>query len=376
MAFVPDCNSVAETDLGAYRRNLERIAAYIGPRVTLMAVVKANAYGHGMVECARNALAAGANRLGVCFAAEGAALRDAGIDAPILVLGGESAEAVPLMLSHRLTIGVPSFHMLDAVKRELSARGGSCRIHVKVDTGMGRIGIEPAQTTELVRATVDAPGIEVEGIYSHFPSADEDSDDYTRGQIMSFAGLLENLAGHGLRPPVAHICNSAATLKFPEAHFDMVRPGIMTYGLEAYPGSREIAFEPVLSWRGRITFVKDVPAGFRVSYGGIFTTRRASRLATVPVGYAHGYRRHLSNRGEALVNGARVPVAGRICMDHTVFDVTDAGAVAPGDSIVFIGTQQSQRITVEELAEKVGTITHEIAAGITGRVSRSFKGDA
>ncbi len=372
MQYPSDPNTVAVTDLDAYRANLRKIRAYTGPDVRLMAVIKSNAYGHGMTVCARAAADARAAMLGVCFASEGIALRRAGIETPILALGPESFDAIPSMIEHDIAFGLTSYDMLDAITSSLKSLRGTCRVHVKIDTGMGRIGIAADKAPELVEAAWKADGIAVEGIYSHFPASDEDRDDYSRKQIRVFAELLGILESRGMRPPLAHMCNSAGTLKFPEAHFDMVRPGIMTYGLLPYPGGWDILpLEPVLSWRTRIGFVKDVPAGFAVSYGGTFTTRRPSRLATVPVGYGHGFGRFLSNRGRAIVNGVSVPVAGRVCMDQTVFDVTDAGDVRVGDTVTLIGADRGKRITVEEHAEIGGTITHEIVTGITGRVSRT-----
>ncbi len=369
----PDPNTVATTHLDAYERNLRSIAAFIGPTVRLMAVIKANAYGHGMLHCAGAAERAGAAMLGVCFASEGVYLRNEGVGLPILVLGPESEKQVEAMLEAELTIAVPSFFMLEAIRRANPSPDRPARIHVKVDTGMGRIGVRPGEAGRLVAAALASEGVSVEGIFSHFPVADEDDDDRSRAQIAGFANLLDRLEAEGMRPPLAHMCNSAGTLKFPEAHFDLVRPGIMTYGLEPYPGFEEkITLEPVLSWKSVITFVKDVPAGFRVSYGGTFETKRPSRLATAPVGYAHGYRRFLSNRGEAIVNGVRVPVAGRVCMDQTVFDVTGAGNVRENDVITLIGSQGGERIRVEDHAAIGRTISHEIVTGIAGRVSRAF----
>ena len=373
MPYSSDTNTVTTTNLDAYKRNLKKIIAYIGPPVKLMAVVKANAYGHGMVECARTALEAGAAWLGVAFVSEGVALRKAGITAPILDMGPESTENLGAMLDNDISIGLTSFEMLEALKEELNSRNTSCRIHIKVDTGMGRIGIQPDRAQELVGEAWNTPGITVEGIFSHFPSADEDKDLSSKGQIETFKSLLDNLTIQGLRPEIAHICNSAGTLKFPEAHFDLVRTGIMTYGLIPYPGSEEkLALEPVMSFESRITFIKEVPEGTSVSYGSTFVTKRISRLATVPAGYAHGYKRFLSNRGRAIVNGVAVPIAGRICMDQTVFDITDAGDVKICDPVILIGSQGNERITAEEHAEIGGTITHEIVTGITGRVSRAF----
>ncbi len=366
-------DTVAITNLAAYKRNIKKIISYIGKSVRLMAVVKANAYGHGMVECAQAALEAGASMLGVAHASEGMKLREAGITAPVLVLATGLYERLSTMIEHDLTICLTSFDMLANLKRELSPGHSSCKVHLKVDTGMGRDGILPEKAPELVEQAFNTPGVTVEGIFSHFPSADENKDQFTRQQIETFKSLLENLEKLSMRPAIAHLCNSAGTLKFPEAHLDLVRPGIMTYGLIPYPGSEEIiAFEPVLSWESKIAFIKEVPAGFPVSYGNTFITKRPSRLATVPLGYADGYSRHLSNKGKAIVNSFIVPVIGRVCMDLTVFDVTDAGEVHAGNTITLIGSQGNVRVTAEDLAEKVGTITHEIVTGITGRVSRTF----
>jgi len=311
--------------------------------------------------------------LGVCFASEGVMLRDTGITAPILALGPEADESLSVMVERNIVISLNSFRMLDSLVKILSRAQKSCTVHIKVDTGMGRIGVPAGRAAELLEAARKTPGVTVGGIFTHFPSADKDRDDYSRRQIVSFRQLLDDLTRRNVRPPVAHMCNSAGTLKFPEAHFDLVRPGIMTYGLTPYPGGWDVLrLDPVLSWKSRITFIKDVPEQFAVSYGGTFVTKRPSRLATVPVGYGHGYCRFLSNRGRAIVNGVSVPVAGRVCMDQTVFDITDAGDVNVGDPITLIGADGNERVTVEEIAELGGTITHEIVTGITGRVSRSF----
>ncbi len=366
-------DTVAVTNLAAYKQNLQKIISYIGDPVRLMAVVKANAYGHGMLECARTALDAGASMLGVAIEPEGAYLRKAGITAPILILSQQSYEHIPALLENNLTISLTSFKMLDELKKVIAEKNSACLIHVKVDTGMGRIGIQPDKAPELVEKAWNTPGITVEGIFTHFPSTDEYSNSFSLNQIAVFKELLGKLSDKGIRPEIAHMCNSAGTLKFPEAHFELVRPGIMTYGLIPYPGSGEkLILEPVMSLTSRITFIKEVPAGFRVSYSSTFVTKRRSILATVPVGYGDGYKRHLSSRGKAIVNGIPVPVVGCICMDQTVFDITDAGEVHEGDTITLIGKDGDARITVEDHAEIAETISHEIVTGITGRVSRTF----
>ncbi len=373
MVFPPDYDTVAITNLDAYKRNIQKIISHIGDSVQLMAVVKANAYGHGMAECAQTALDAGASILGVAFASEGAKLREAGITAPILVMAQESFDHIPSLIENDLIISLASFIMLDELKTVLTQHNSSCRVHIKVDTGMGRIGIQPDDALSLVEKAWNTPGITVKGIFTHFPSADEEKDPFSQNQIEVFNSLLKKLTQKGIRPKIAHMCNSAGTLKFPEAHLDLVRTGIMTYGLIPYPGSEEkLTFEPVMSLKSRISFIKEVPAGFGVSYGSTFTAKRPSRLATVPLGYGDGYNRHLSNKGKAIVNSVIVPVVGRVCMDQTVFDITDAGDVREGDPIILIGREGDKIITIEEHAQIAGTISYEIVTGITGRVSRFF----
>jgi len=368
-----DHDTVVITNLDAYKRNIQKIISYIGDSVQLMAVVKADAYGHGMLECARTALDAGASMLGVAFASEGAKLREAGITAPILVMAQESFDRIPSLIENDLTISLTSFKMLGVLKTVLAQNNSTCRIHIKVDTGMGRIGIQTDDATSLVERAWNSPGITVEGIFTHFPSADEEKDSFSQKQIEVFKSLLKKLSQKGIKPKFAHMCNSAGTLKFPEAHLDLVRTGIMTYGLIPYPESEgKLIFEPVMTLKSRITFIKEVPAGFVVSYGSTFTAKRPSLLATVPLGYGDGYNRHLSNKGKAIVNGVIVPVVGRVCMDQTLFDITDAGKVREGDPITLIGRDGDKIITVEDHARIAGTINYEIVTGITGRVSRAF----
>jgi len=373
MYYSPDPNTIARIDLNAYKNNLLSIRNFTGKAVKLMPMIKANAYGHGMIECARTALDAGASMLGVCYASEGIELRRAGITAQVLAVGAESDANLSAMVDYDIIISVNSHQMLETLAAIINKKQRGARIHIKTDTGMGRTGIWHTDAVGLAQAAFNTPDIEVEGIFSHFPVADEDRDEESHEQIDRFQNILATLESKGIRPETAHICNSAGTLKFPEAHLDMVRPGIMTYGLQAYPGSgKTLALDPVFSLDSTITFIKDVPAGFAVSYGGAFVTKRPSKLATVAVGYGHGFKRFLSNRGRGIVNGEFVPVAGRICMDQTVFDITDAGEIRVGDTITLLGSNNGERIRVEEHAEIGNTITHEIVTGITGRVSRKY----
>ncbi len=364
-------DTVAITDLNSYRRNIRAILSYIGPDVGLIAVVKANAYGHGMVPCGQTALASGASMLAVAFSGEGAELRKAGIEAPILVMAQESPAHIPSLIEHNLTGTLTCPGMLAEIERWSRMIGRPCHVHIKVDTGMGRIGIPPEEALALARAAARSRHILLDGIFSHFSSAVVENDPFSRNQVESFREVVESIRRVGIDPGIVHMSNSAGILNYPEGRFDRVRPGIMTYGLEAFPGSsRKIALEPVLTLKSRVSFVKEVPAGFRVSYGGTFVTTRPSRLATVPVGYSYGYNRKLSNRGRALINGAYVPVAGRICMDQTVYDITDAGPVQVGDEITLIGREGSAAVAVEEHALIGDTINYEIVTGISSRVHR------
>ncbi|MFC1551742.1 alanine racemase [Candidatus Latescibacterota bacterium] len=372
MVLTHNSDTVAITNLAAYKQNLQKIKSYIGDSVELMAVVKGNAYGHGMTGCAQTAIQSGASWLGVAVSSEGVELREAGITAPILVMTQESREYLSVLIKNGLTISLTSRLMLDELETILAAEGGSCTVHINVDTGMGRVGVTAGEAEELVEAARNIPEVTVEGIYTHFCCADEKSDPFSQRQIELFKGIVQNLEQKGLRPEIVHMCNSAGTLRFPEAHFDLVRPGIMTYGLIPYSGSSDtLVLEPVLSLKSKISFIKDVYAGTSISYGSTFITKRPSRLATVPIGYADGYNRRMSNRGHAIVNGIAVPVAGRITMDQTVFDITDAGEVHVGDTITLIGTDGDKTITVEDHAHIAETISHEIVTGITGRVSRA-----
>ncbi len=366
-----DHDTYAVIDINAYTENIRKIIAHTGPDVLLMAVVKANAYGHGIIPCSRAALSAGAAMLGVAFSLEGETIRRAGITAPVLVMCQESYERLPLLLKNNLIISLSSFDMLNALKNECESSGLTAEVHIHVDTGMGRSGVQPGEAEALTAAAMDTSGITVTGLYSHFSTAEKENDTFARRQIDEFNRIIGRLEARGIKPGIVHMCNSAGILHYPEAHYNMVRPGLITYGLSPFPGSgKAFHMEQVLSLKSRITFIKDVPAGFPVSYGATYVTSRQSRLATVPVGYGHGFRRHNSNRGEALAGGKRIPVAGTVCMDQTIFDITDAGDIKVGDSVILIGADGNQMITAEDHARIAETINYEIVTGITSRVPR------
>lgn len=338
-----------------------------------MAVVKADAYGHGAVPVARAALAAGAKWLGVALVEEGAELRGAGIAAPILVLGAVFPQEAPDAVGHGLTVAVCGRESPLALDGAAAVQGRTAAVHVKVDTGMGRLGVPPAEAAGFVEWLASLPHLRVEGIFSHFSAADEADLSFSRAQLEEFCRVLQTLDARGLRPPLCHMANTAATMVLPESHFDLVRTGIGIYGLHPSPETpRTAALEPVMSLRTHIAHVKEVPEGTPLSYGRTFVTTRPSRIATLPVGYGDGYPRLLSNRGSVLVGGQPVPIVGRVCMDLTLTDVTEIPDARVGDEAVLFGRQEEALIGVEDLARLVGTIHYEITCNVGKRVPRRY----
>jgi alanine racemase len=362
----------ARVDLAALDHNFrEMVRCAEGRRV--LAVVKAGAYGHGAVPVARRLLERGADMLGVALIEEGRELRVAGITAPVLVMGPLFPEQAEAVLDLRLTPVVYTIPFAHALSREAKRRTATVPVHVKLDTGMGRIGILPEHALGFIEDLRGLGSLEVEGLMSHFADADLADKAFAERQVDRFEALLTSLDERGIAIPLRHTANSAALLDFRRALFTMVRPGLMLYGynpLEAGSGKAEL--RPVLSLVTRIAFLKRVPAGVPISYGRTFTTKRDSLIATLPVGYADGYDRGLSNKAEALVRGVRAPVAGRVCMDMCMLDVTGVPGVAEGDEVALIGSQGAERITADELAEKTGTISYEVLCGISSRVPRIY----
>ncbi|MBI4371866.1 MAG: alanine racemase [Elusimicrobia bacterium] len=354
----------AEVDLGALARNLRAFRARMPAGVKLMFVVKANAYGHDAALCARAAEASrAADWLGVSSVEEGVALREAGVRLPILILGSlypfESALAA---VAHGLT---PIAASLESARRlaEVAARlGRRVDCHVKVDTGMGRIGPGPEAALAVARRLAALKAVRVQGLYTHLAKAEEDPR-FTAAQLKAFRGVIAALAAEGVRPPLIHAANSAGALRHPEARFDLVRPGLAIYGL--WEG-----FEPVLSLKSQIVFLKTVPKGATVSYGATWRARRPTRVATLPVGYADGYARALSNRAHVLVGGRRCPVIGRVTMDQVMVDVTAAPGARVGDEVVLIGRQAAAEVPAGELARLCGTIPYETVTQLSSRVPR------
>lgn len=363
-----------EVDLDAISANVAALKAQAAaPR--LAAVVKADGYGHGAVPAARAALAGGADWLAVALVEEGRTLRDAGIDAPVLVLAEPPAEAAGALLDADLvaTVYTPAFTAaLDAAARQ---RGTRAAVHVKLDTGMRRVGVPEADWDGALRRVRDAPGLHLAGLWSHFAVADEPDHPFVARQSAAFRRGLDLAASLSIRPDLVHLCNSAGTLHLPDDHYDMVRPGLSVYGLEPAPGlAGSTPLRPALAWYSQVSLLKHVAAGEAVSYGLRWTARHATLVATVPAGYADGVTRALTNRVEVLVGGRRVPQVGTVTMDQVLVDLGPDGQAASGDEVCLIGAQGGDRITAEEWADLLGTINYEVVCSIGTRVPRVYVG--
>ena len=377
----------AEVDLEAIAANVRELRRLTDPRAKLMAVVKADGYGHGACEVARAALAAGAEWLGVARLHEAVRLRESGLAAPLLVLGYTPAEDAERLVELDLRQSVYSLAAAEAYSAASRRRGGKIRVHLKVDTGMGRLGLVPAALAraeagdavgeELVRTAQDIarlPGLELEGIFTHFAASDSADKTHARGQLRLFLEVLARLKRDGLEFAVRHAANSAAVIDLPESHLDLVRPGIALYGLR--PSDEvdlsRIRLTPAMALKTRIVHLKEVPAGTCVSYGMTHRTSAPTVIATIPTGYADGYRRLLSSRGEMLVGGRRVPVVGRVCMDLTMLDLGAVPSARIEDEVVIFGRQGNEAITADDLARALGTINYEIVCDLTPRVMRVY----
>lgn len=361
---------VRTIDLAALRHNVACIRQSLPEGTGLMAVVKADAYGHGMLQTARNALSAGASWLAVARVEEGVLLRRAGITAPILVLGASLEEELPAGIAHGLTLTLTSLPSLQAMQHEAVQQGRTCDVHLKLDTGMGRIGLRTeAEVQEVLCALKACPAVRLTGVFTHFADADGTDEQYTRMQLARFQALTAPLPPDVLR----HCANSAAIHRFPEAAMDMVRAGISMYGYP--PVKTPLALHPVMDWRTAVTHVKTVQPGEKISYGCTFTADKPMRLATIACGYGDGYHRHTSGRAEVLLHGRRCPVVGRICMDQMMADVSALRDVQPGDEVILVGTAEDESITAEELAAWCDTISYEVLLAATGRVHRRWIND-
>ncbi len=364
----------AEIDLDALAFNVAAVRRYINNLVEIYAVVKANAYGHGAVQASRTALKAGANRLAVHRAIEGIELRKAGLEAPILLMGYTPPIEAEVVARWRLTPSVTTMDFAQAISSQASTLGVNLPVHVKVDSGMSRYGLMPNDVVGFIRTLGDLPAISLEGIFTHFATADSADQTFVRQQLRVFNDVLASLRSIGIDVPIVHAANSAAIMKLPESHFNAVRPGIILYGLDPsseWPPMFEL--RPVLTFKSTVIRVQDIPAGTAVGYGRMFIAKNLMRVALIPVGYGDGYHRILSNKGVVLVRGSYAQLLGRVSMDQIVVDVTDIQDVQLDDEVVLIGRQGQAQIRAEMLADLAGTINYEVTTSLLPRVTRIYK---
>jgi len=365
--------TVGEVDLGALEFNYRQIKKRIPGDVKLLAVVKADAYGHGAVPISLRLEKLGVEYLGVAIPEEGVELRRGGVKTPILVLGGIFGGEVDQIFRFRLTPVIFRKDSLRILSREAERRKGKVKVHLKVDTGMGRLGVPLNLWPDFLREVTRFPRIETEGILSHFAMTDEEKD-FTQNQWKAFQEAVTAAQELGIGCQYLHMANSATLTAFPAYSARLVRPGIMLYGSYPAPTFRSlIPLKPVMTLKTHIHFLKSVPLGTRISYGGMFKAKRKSLIATLPIGYADGYSHHLSNRGEVLIHGKRAPVVGKVCMDFIMVDVTHIPRVSVGDEVILMGRQGKEQITPEEIAEKIGSISYEVLCSIGKRVPRVYK---
>lgn len=361
-----------EIDLDAIRNNVRVMREHICGGAKFLAVVKADAYGHGAVPVARAALEAGAQMLAVAIPEEGIELRKAGIDAPILVLGGIEPEAAQAVAENRLTQVVFDEARVRALSEAGEKLGVTVPVHIKLDTGMNRIGLRTKEEVVSLTRLIDSlPGVELTGCFTHMATADEEEQAGTLSQIARFEALTAAIASVHPAPIVRHAANTASIFCYPQAHYDMVRGGIALYGYPPVPGVKGLM--PAMRWVARGVHVKTIAPGDRVSYGGLFEAKEETRVMTVPVGYADGYRRGLTGKGCVLVRGQRARILGRVCMDQIMVDVTDIPGAAVGDEVVLLGRQGDDCIDAEEMAAWLQTISYEVICSPAKRIPRTYR---
>jgi alanine racemase len=363
----------AEVDLDAIAHNARGLKERAGQETELMAVVKANAYGHGAVPVAKTALENGASRLAVNRTLEGVELRQAGLTSPILILGYSPPSEAETIVRWDLTPTVTTVEGALALSAMSDRQGKVTPIHVKVDTGMGRFGLLPDEVLPFVRRIAELPGLKLEGLFTHFAVADLADKTYTCRQFGLYTQVVRQLEDAGFTIPLKHVANSATNLDRPEMHLNMVRCGIALYGLrpsdEVEPA---ILLKPAMALKSRVARVRTLPPGSSISYGCTYTTTRPTPVALVPVGYGDGYHRILSNKGSVLIGGKRAPIVGRVCMDQFVVDVTGIDGVRQDDEVVVFGRQRGEEISAEEVATLAGTINYEVVTSILPRVTRVY----
>lgn len=360
-------------NLESYAHNLHVVQGYLPPDCSILAVLKANAYGHGMVPIATEALKQGVAMVGVATVPEGAELRESGFEGPILVMVQPARDALSLAIEHDLRLMVSDITLAEQIG-ELARRANKIvSVHCKIDTGMGRQGFDPEKAPQDLVFLTHISNLDIEGIATHFPNAAVKGDPFTAQQIRSFKQLLKQFGREGIPYEMSHAANSAGLINFPESHFDMVRVGLMTYGLWPTDAAPDVThLRPVLRWESQVVLLKSLPSRHSIGYERTFKTKFDSKMAVVPVGYADGYPHTLSNCGEVLIQGKRCPVRGAVSMDEIVVDVTHLSEVASGDTVTLIGSDGDEEIKVTELAKRAGMISYDILAGLGRRSPRVY----
>lgn len=362
----------AEISLGAIKNNIAQIKQRLPQGVKFMAVVKADAYGHGAIEVSRAALEAGVDYLSVASLKEALELRHASIKSPLLILSESIPSVAREIVRNNLTQTVYSFELLEALSQAAKDLGAKAKIHLKVDTGMGRVGLSPSEIPGILARLKNNHNIIVEGIFTHLAKAEDVNSDFTQKQIDEFQRIIRMVEKEGFDIPIKHAANSAGALYHPQAHFNMIRIGLAMYGL--YPGGKidkSIKLIPALAFKTKVVYLKKVPSGTPLSYAGTFVSAKETNIATIPVGYADGLSRKHSNQGFVLIRGNKFPIVGLICMDLCLVDIGQY-EVKVGDEVVIIGEQLGKTITADEVAEREGTISYEVIAGIGKRVPRIY----
>lgn len=363
----------AEIDLDAIAENVRAFKRHTGEKVEIMAVVKANAYGHGAIQVAQAALQAGATRLAVHRMIEGVELRKAGINAPILIMGYTPSSGVEQIIRWQLTPSLITFEFAEALSSQAVSSGSQTAVHIKVDSGMNRYGLLPSEVLGFSQLLLKLPGIHLEGLFTHFATADWNDQTYVRRQLADFNAVVAVLQANQIQIPILHAANSAATMKLPEAHFNAVRIGIAMYGMDpSYEWPPVFELHPAMAIKSLVSRVKDLPAGAGISYGRTFITEKPMQAALVPVGYGDGFQRVLSNKGEVLIHGQRARILGRVCMDQFVVDISGISGVKQDDEVVILGSQGNAFIRAEEIAQLAGTINYEVTTSILPRVTRVY----